>query len=232
TGPGGTTASGPPPPRSATTRPRTRARRGARASGPVAGSSDGCTGSPRAASPERTGRSCSTPRASTRAAAAGTSRPSARARTGAPRPRTARANRGRSTPDEVAREVPQALIGLGRPRVRLGRPPCELVVLGVGHRLRTAGHGGEPDQRRQAGGHRDERLDPDRFWHELPLLLELARERLRRVLAHLDGAACAECPAAGPAREPVGPAARQPVPAGVADHAESGHAARALVIDE
>ena len=53
-----------------------------------------------------------------------------------------------------------------------------------------------------------------------PLLLELARQRLDRVLADLDRAARAERPAPGPGRHPGRAAAGQPAAGGVARHAE------------
>ena len=56
--------------------------------------------------------------------------------------------------------------------------------------------------------------------HHRPLLLELAGERVGGVLAHLDRAAGAQRPAAGPAGHPGRAAAGQPAPVGVAHHAQ------------
>ena len=59
---------------------------------------------------------------------------------------------------------------------------------------------------------------------ELPLLLELARERVDRVLPHLHRAARPERPAVGPRREPPGAPTREPAAVLGANHAQRGEA--------
>ena len=63
------------------------------------------------------------------------------------------------------------------------------VVLGVALHLRAIGDPGLADEHRHPGRQREQRLDREPLGGDRPLLLELARERLDRVLADLDGAA-------------------------------------------
>ena len=117
---------------------------------------------------------------------------------------------GLKASQQVGRAL-EAFVRLGRPVGGLSRPPGPLVVLGVRNRLAVARHGGHADEhvepvRRQA----DECLDGELVGAQPPLLVKLARERVRRALAEVDGAARPEGPPARPARHPAGAAAGQP----------------------
>ena len=89
---------------------------------------------------------------------------------------------------------------------------------------------GLADEHDQAGwAGETQRLDGQPLGLDRPLLLELARERLDRVLADLDRAAGAERPAPGPGRHPVGAAAGEPAALGVAHHAQHRQRGRGVV---
>ena len=75
-------------------------------------------------------------------------------------------------------------------------------------------------QHHHPGRDPDQRLDGQPLGHQRPLLVQLARQRLDRVLAHLDRAAGAQRPAPGPGGHPRGAAAGQPAALGVAHHAQ------------
>ena len=67
---------------------------------------------------------------------------------------------------------------------------------------------------------------------DLPLLVQLARERGEGALALVDRAAGAERPAAGPGGEPVGAAAGEPAALAVAHDAERGDRRRRVAVDQ
>ena len=101
------------------------------------------------------------------------------------------------------RHPPQRGVGLGRAR-RRGRPATRRSASCscVGHDLGAAGSQAMPTSSTSAVGQPHERLDRQPLGLHRPLLLELARQRSRRVLADLDRAARAQRPAPGPRRDP------------------------------
>ena len=90
-------------------------------------------------------------------------------------------------------------------------------------------HGGEADEHVQAVRQRQSASTDRSSGSQLPLLLKLARERLRGALAEVNGAARAERPAARPGGNPAGATARQPAAVLGAHHAESGEAVGGVV---
>ena len=144
--------------------------------------------------------SSSTPRTTTsstwrrtRAATAASAAPACPARWASPAPDAGRPpfSRRRAGDPSAA-----AVVRLGGPAVGVGGPPLPLVVLGVGHGLAASATVASPTtiaillgSATSASTHRCSRLEP-------PLLLELARQRLRRALAQVHRAAGAERPAA------------------------------------
>ena len=128
-----------------------------------------------------------------------------------------------STPSGAAPDRPP------RARRRVGRPPGVLVVLGVARDLGALRQPGQADEHHQPVGQRDQRLDRQPLRRHRPLLLELAAKRFHRVLADLDRPAGAECPAAGPGRDPRRASPGQPAAVGVAREAQRGQRPRRVL---
>ena len=115
-----------------------------------------------------------------------------------------------STRRPAARPSPAGARRFVRPTLDLGGPPGEGVVLVVGRHLRAVGQPGDADEEDQSAGDSHQCLGRQAFRSDRPLLVQLARQRVRRILPHLDRPAGAERPAAGPRRDPRRPAPGEP----------------------